>query len=219
MAVVMALSAMLIPQHAFSQKLVFDIVNAVRFIAHLKEAMTHTGQLGMLLQNGFKLEGSEVLRRVVGLNTALTNMERAYDDIKQAFGASSSSNFEEFVRTIGERADKGNDSARKLLNSAYEADAQVRKANEAYVGIMDKIPRVAGATEAAQATANAVAVVIQQNQALLALASAKAQDDAMRRAQETAQREANEKAVQEYIEKSQDAYSEMKAKGKTIGVK
>lgn len=200
-------------------KIVFDPVNYTnanlanfyQLVKQLTEAKRHTEQFVSMLKNEFQLQDSEVLRNAMELASAVKEMQGAVQSLQQGFGASQFKDWKGYIMNIAKRAETGNDSAKKLLDTAYEADAKMRTANDAYRAVMHRIPNVAGATEAAQATANAVAVVIQQNQAALGIMSAQARDAALARTEATAEKQHRQEAMRDYIKQSDEALDAMKS--------
>lgn len=206
---------------AYAQRIVFDptnffsanVLNYSTLLKKLAEAQLHTGLFKTMLDNEFKFEDSEVRRSNDELALALRLMEQALMDIQHGYAASKNEEFGEYMARIGERAEKGDKAAKTLMDNAYEADAKIVKANEAYRLTMERSAKVPGITQAVQSTTNAVGIVIQQNQAMLGIMSSTAKDTALKRAEETAKKKHDEQALKNYIEKTDAAYSKMEKGG------
>lgn len=136
------------------------------------------------------------------VRVALDNINRSNQNITTAFGASQLTNFADFANNIGKRASEGNASAANLVNSARIATQQLGAANAAYSAVLSKLGNVAGVTQAAQATANSVGIVVQQQQSMLEMMSAQNQDLNLARVRQTKLDEEREKGYKAFIDRS-----------------
>lgn len=214
----LAASVFVAPNAMAWGKIVFDptnfssanLMNYYQLIKQVAEAKRHTEQFVDMLSNEFPLADAEVVRNSVEMYTSLREMSSAVDSLQQGFAASRHGDWRSYIMDITRRASNGNNSAKVLMEKAYDADARMRKADAAYRSVMGKLPNVKGVTEAAQATANAVGVVIQQNQAALGLMSAQARDAAMTRSEMTAKQKNSDESLKKFRDESTAAFEAMK---------
>jgi hypothetical protein len=187
-----------------------NLANFYQLVKSLAEAKQHTEQFKDMLKNEFPMADANVLYNATELVEAVRQMQATVDSLQKNFAASPYTDWNGYITDVTKRAEDGNDSAKALIETAYEADARVRSADSAYRSVMGNLPKVKGVTEAAQATANAVGVVIQQNQAALGIMSAQARDTAMTRAEATAERKHEDMAIKKFRDTSDQALEAMK---------
>jgi conjugal transfer/entry exclusion protein len=202
--------ASLLPLNALAARKVIDLANLSQNLITAIESTTNTIIGGKQLVEDMKqtlntfplidqLSKSqeltqliEVIRAAQKLNGALRDAKSTYEHIGSAFSSSRYTSFESFLSEIDRRRKVGDDTAKHLYDSAKLAEDQVAKAFEAHQSITAGMPMISGVTQAVQATANSVGVLIQQQQAVLAMMSASARDTGKER-----QREYDERAKQE----------------------
>ena len=142
----------------------------------------------------------QLVQAAQGLQGALTSSKNVFDNFGSAFSVSQYTSFEEFVNSVARRKEQGDKSAKSLYDSAKLAEDQIAKAFEAHLGIMTGMPMIEGVTQAAQATTNSVGVVIQQQQAMLAMMSATTRDSGVERQRQYDERAKLEEAYRKYWE-------------------
>lgn len=118
----------------------------------------------------------KLVKAAEGLNGALRSAKATYDHLGGAFASSQYTSWKDFLADIERRKSIGDKAATSLYDSAKLAEDQVGQAYDAHMMILNKMPIVEGVTQAAQATANSVGVLIQQQQAVLAMMSASVRD-------------------------------------------
>lgn len=122
---------------------------------------------------GIMAEGQQMLN-------SLRQGQRAFNDIQNVFGASKYDSWVNFAVNISERRKLGDQDAMKLFDSAYAANAQIKKAYEANQKILRNVRNISGPTEGLQAAVNSLGVVIDQNSAMLLAMSSNNQMEAQK---------------------------------------
>lgn len=183
-------------------------INQLRQLAiDTKQSMTGFGLVQQLSNSPELASLAEGITAAQDLHNAITEGRRTVEGLQNLFGASSFGNWQDFARSIAMRKQAGEKSAVQLMNAANAADKQIQQAYKAHKDVMSKMAGISGVTEAAQATANAVGVLIQQNQAMLMTMSAQAKDMSQERQVETLKNEAMENEVKRLSDSARDAYN------------
>lgn len=223
-SIAMAAASVFAASPAFAWKTVYDPTNHIQnTIAAVKATAQEINQLRQIQidikQNLMnfplidQISKSEELKMITeglgaanALHNALTEGRRTVENMQFIYGASSYLNWSDFATSIAMRKNAGEAAAVRLYDSANAAEKQIQKAYEAHKKVMEKMPTISGVTEATQATANSVGVLIQQNQAMLMTMSAQAKDLGEQRQKATLEQEALEKEIKRLGDEAEEAY-------------
>jgi len=216
-------AAFLLSASAHAQWKVFDVGNAKNHITtSLESALTtiiSTDQYAELIRSNmgsFSLveqqEKSKELEALMALNRSNRNLysalgggKSAMETISAAFATGNHRNFDDFLSSIGERRAAGDATATRLYDTSKIAFDQIDAANKQQQQILQNVPYVAGATEAAQATTNMVGVLVNQNNVMLATMAAQNAKVGVEVQATAAEREAREKALADAAKNFRDA--------------
>lgn len=204
-----------------------NIISAIHAVKQLKELIEHTAQLGDANANkqifldtfGNSIEINEFLGFVTETQNALKQSQKVMGDLQNIYGASQFGNWEEFTKKIGERRASGDKEAQQLYDAAFAADQQVKKSHEANLKILAANKGVTGVTSAVQGVANALSLVVDQNNTMLRTMSTKNQLDGRKMEEESIKKEQEEKEYKKYKEAVKKATENDRAHLKSIGVK
>lgn len=214
-----ALASVSMPAHAFfglgGPMIVFDPTNWAETFFTAKRAIetvqaltkANLAEFAFNATFGSSPEMNQMLQILDGANqmaNAITDGQRALNDLTNAFGASPFDNWAGFIGNIQQRRDAGDRQARNLLDSSYAADKQIKAAYEVNRRIQQSAVSVNGPTEAAQAMVNAVGVLIDQNNNMLYGVSASNKSQAQEVTRQAAEREQIEKAQKKYRDDVKD---------------
>lgn len=203
-----------------------NIISAVHAVKQLTELMRHSGMLGSANQNkgmfhntyGDSVEMNEFLGITKQTENALKQSIKVMNDLQNVYGASQYGDWQTFVKKIGERRESGDKQAQQLYDAAFAADQQVRKSHEANLKILAANKSVSGVTSAVQGVANALSLVIDQNNTMLRSMSTKNQMEAQRMEVESIKKEQEEKEYEKYKNSVKSATERDKAHLQSIGV-
>lgn len=106
------------------------------------------------------------------LQSSIMGVSQNFDDVKSLFGSGQSKSFSEFGQDMARRSRMGDAAAKNMYMNSQNAQATMKSAYENHQKLVDQASAVNGVTEAAQSTTAAVGILIQQNNALLAMVSA-----------------------------------------------
>ena len=112
------------------------------------------------------------------LQGAVGNAQNVFTNAQAMYGAGNYNSWQDFSGLISRRKAAGESSAVNLVNSAEQAQKQMIEAQVAHSKLADSLSGVQGVTEASQATASAVGVLIGQNSAMIGMMSAQALENA-----------------------------------------
>lgn len=168
------------------------VIEGKQLMEEIKQTMNDFPLIDQLSKSKELSQLIDIIKAAQKLNGALRDAKSTYDHMGSAFATSRYTSFMSFLEDIDRRRKVGDDAAKHLYDSAKLAEDQVAKAFEAHQSITAGMPMISGVTQAVQATANSVGVLIQQQQAVLAMMSASARDMGKER-----QRQYDERAKQE----------------------
>jgi conjugal transfer/entry exclusion protein len=152
------------------------ILQGKQYIEDLKQTANTFPIVEQLSKSEEMAQLIKLVKAAEGLKGALRSAKATYDNLGGAFATSQYTSWKDFLATIEKRKGVGDKAATSLYDAAKLAEDQVSQAYDAHMMILDKMPIVEGVTQAAQATANSVGVLIQQQQAVLAMMSSSVRD-------------------------------------------
>ncbi|UUZ66556.1 hypothetical protein LP417_33940 (plasmid) [Polaromonas sp. P1-6] len=136
------------------------------------------------------------------LKGSLGESNSAFKNVEALYGAGNASNWNDFAASMAKRKALQDKTATNIIAAAENADKQVGTSFEAHQKIVEQLKDVEGVTEATQATASAVGVVVQNGQAMLSLMSATAKQQAIEVTKKDKKEQDKEKALVLYREKA-----------------
>lgn len=182
------------------------VIQGKQLIEDIKQTMNDFPIVEQLSKSKELAELMQMIKSAEKLGGALRSAKATHDNFGSAFAISPYTNWKDFLSDIERRKSAGDDSAKSLYDSAKLAEDQVSKAYDSHMAIMTKMPIIEGVTQAAQATANSVGVLIQQQQAVLAMMSASTRDQGKERQREYDERAKLEKAYKQSSEAASKNY-------------
>jgi conjugal transfer/entry exclusion protein len=142
----------------------------------------------------------ELYNATQNLQKRIGDSQSVFNNAQAMYGAGNYKSWSEFGSVIAKRKAAGESSAVNLVRSAELAQAQMMEANTAHSKLAASLSSVQGVTEASQATASAVGVLIGQNSSLLGMMSAQALETGRNLSKKQAQETEAENQAKSYIE-------------------
>lgn len=181
------------------------VIEGKQLVEDIKQTMNDFPLIEQLSKSQEMKQLIDLVKAADNLNGALRSAKATYDNLGGAFATSRYTSFREFLEHIERRRQVGDTAAKSLYDSAKLAEDQVGKAFDAHQEITASMPMVEGVTQAVQATANSVGVLIQQQQAVLAMMSATTRDAGQERQRQYDDRAKQEQGYKEARERQQEA--------------
>lgn len=190
-----------------------SVINEINQVKQLQEMVK--GNLSGLNIPGFSdfvaqarqiaalVDSAQKLKSVIG------DAQSSVVNIQSMYGAGSYRSFSEFAADIARRKAVGERVATNVFRAAEEADQEIVAASAAHQKIAASLAGVSGVTEATQATASAVGVLIQQNQSVLSMMSAAAKAQGAAAARKDAEEEAANKSLADYQKRGAAEYKSL----------
>jgi conjugal transfer/entry exclusion protein len=171
-----------------------------QYIEDVKQTLNTFPLIDQLSKSQELAQMIDVIKSAQKLQGALRDAKSTYEYLGSAFASSRYTSLETFLNEIGKRREVGDETAKALYDSAKLAEDQVAKAYDAHMAITAGMPMIEGVTQATQATANSVGVLIQQQQTVLAMMSASTRDLGKERQRQYTERANEEEALKRYKE-------------------